>query len=120
MAVRTSRLDGVRVTPIGDGWQVKRDAEKTSATYASKGEAVRAARAAISHGGGILHVHEKGGRIRESITLGRSAAAKMGAVEGIDLGGRVKRDLEAFDQQDLGGEERRMRIRETYGRKSPR
>lgn len=124
MADRNLRTVGqsrsLRVTAAPGGWQVNRDGDATGAVHGSKAEALRAATAAVRKDGGILRIPGKSGRTRDSLILGRKAAAKMNAVEGIDIGGRVKRDLETFDREELGPEERRARIRETYGRKSSR
>ncbi len=89
-----------------------KDDEFSHATslYGTKAEAVEAARLLIQSKGGALRIHGRDGRIQESVTLGRKAAAKISAVERISLDGEVRRDLEAFDAQGLSPEERRARI----------
>lgn len=99
------------VIPSGQGWSIKKgESSQAASVYGTKAEAVEAARLLIHRKGGALRIHGRDGRIQESITLGREAAAKISAIEGISLEGEVRRDLEAFDGQSLSPEERRARI----------
>jgi len=60
-----------------------------------------------------------GGPGREvGITLGRAAAAKIQAVEGIVLTAEAQAMFCSFDEQGLSAAERRLRIFERYARRS--
>ena len=104
------------VVPTSGAWHVRREgARRASGVYESKAEAVAAARIILGKAGGVLRVKGKNGRLTESLTLGRNAAKKMAAVEGNSLDGGIQRDLRSFDRESLRPEERRSRIRDTYG-----
>ncbi len=51
--------------------------------------------------------------------LGRVAFAKISAIEGIDLNGAVRRDLEAFDRAGLSNAARRAAVTAKYGMPKP-
>lgn len=99
------------VIPHGRGWSIKSEgASRATSVHDTKAEAIEAARLLIHKRGGALRVHGRDGRVLESVTLGREAAAKISAVEGISLEGEARRDLEGFDSQSLSPQERRLRI----------
>ena len=52
----------------------------------------------------------------KGLVLGRSAAAKMNAVEGISLSKETREMLRRFDELGLSGEERRRLLTEAFGR----
>src|ERR1044072_1613533 len=111
------------VSPRGGGWSIKGGgASGALSVHGTKAEAIEAAGALMQKAGGALCVHGRDGRVLESVTLGRKAAAKTSAVEGISLEGEGRRDLEGFDSQGLSPEERRRRIGLKYaaGAKAPR
>ena len=59
-----------------------------------------------------------GGRRNTGITLGRAAAAKIQAVEGIVLSAEAQAMFRSFDEQGLSASERRRRIFDRYAKRS--
>lgn len=111
------------VSPRGDLWAIRSEgSSRASGVYDTQAEAIEAARLLVQKGGGALRIHGRDGRVLESLSLGREAAAKISAVEGISLEGEVRRDLEGYDREGLSPEERRRRIGLKYaaGAKAPR
>lgn len=111
----------VDVAPRGDGWQIKREgASRASSVHDSKADAVSAASQMMRRGGGLLRVHARNGSVQQQVTIGRKAAAKISAVEGIKLDSQSKRNLTRLDRVDITVEERRTRIIAEYGSDSKR
>jgi hypothetical protein len=52
----------------------------------------------------------------KGFVLGRQRFAKISAVEGIDLDGDVRRELEAFDAMGLSSDARRAAVKAKYGK----
>jgi hypothetical protein len=107
----------VHVVPKDGGWQVRREgADRATGVYGTQAEAAEAAQSALRRSGGELRVQDRGGRIRESMTLGREAMAKIAAVEGIHLSSESKRMLEDLDRAGASGKERRRSIARQFGK----
>ena len=116
---RVSAPLAIDVAPRGEGWQIKRDgASRVSSVHESKADAVSAASRMMRHGGGLLRVHAGNGRVQQLVTIGRKAAAKIGAVEGIHLDSESKRDLVTLDREGVSTDQRRSRMSASYGRDS--
>jgi hypothetical protein len=93
------------------GWQVKGGTSgRAIETYRTQSEATEAARGALRRSGGQLLVQGLDGRVRETMTLGRDAMAKIAAVEGIHLSPAMTRTLEVLDRRGATSEERRLAI----------
>jgi hypothetical protein len=111
----------VDVAPRGDVWQIKREgASRASSVHESKAEAVSAASQMMRRNGGLLRVHARNGCVQQQVTIGRKAAAKISAVEGIKLDSRSRRHLVRLDRDDVSVEERRTRMIAGYGSDSKR
>ena len=54
----------------------------------------------------------------KGMIVGRAAAAKISAVEGIVLSTEMRKLFRLFDEQGLSADERRRRLVERYGKKS--
>ncbi|MEK7192778.1 MAG: hypothetical protein AAB682_01450 [Patescibacteria group bacterium] len=52
----------------------------------------------------------------QSYTIGRSAFAKISAVEGIHLTPALRKDFQIFEQKKLSHEDRRQAISKKYAR----
>jgi len=111
----------VHVAPTDGCWQVWHEgADRAAGVYRTQTEATEAteaAQSAIRRSGGELRVQGRGGRIRESMTLGRDSMARIAAVEGIHLSSESKRTLEDLDRAGASGEERRRSIARQFGKK---
>jgi len=102
------------VVPRDGGWQVRREgADRATGIYGTQAEAPQSA---FRRSGGELRVQDRGGRIREGMTLGRESMAKIAAVEGIHLSSESKRMLEDLDRAGASGEERRRSIVRRLGK----
>jgi hypothetical protein len=112
-------LERMSVVAIEGGWQVRGETSSSAdGVYSTQTEATEAARQALRRSGGQTVVHGADGRIRESITLGRDAMAKIAAVEGIHLSPAMTRMLEALDRQGASSAERRLAIAQQFGKKA--
>ena len=99
------------VTRSDTGWQVRQEgSSRAIGAFPSQAEATEAAKTALRKSGGELRVHGRDGRIRESLTLGRNAMAKIAAVEGIYLSSDLKRVLNDLDRNGASNDERRRTI----------
>lgn len=108
----------VHVVPADGGWQVRHEgADRVAGVYSTQAEATEAVESALRRSGGELMVQGHDGRIRESMTLGRDAMAKIAAVEGIHLSSGSKRLLEDLDRAGASGEERRRSIARQFRKK---
>lgn len=106
----------IDVAPRGDCWQIKREgASRVSSIYESKADAVSAASQMMRRAGGLLRVHARNGRVQQLVTIGRKAAAKLSAVEGIELDSKSKRQLVTLDREDVSVEKRRSVMTAGYG-----
>lgn len=68
--------------------------------------------------GGALRIQGPDGREHERFTIGRTAFAKVSAVEGIRLSDEMIQDLRDFDRRKLSDDERGRAIARKYGRKA--
>ena len=108
----------IHVVLTEGGWQVRHEgADRATGVYRTQTEATEAAQSAMRRSGGALTVQRRDGRIRESMTLGRDAMAKIAAVEGIHLSAESKRTLQALDRAGASGKERRRSIARQFGKK---
>jgi hypothetical protein len=67
--------------------------------------------------GGTVRIQGPDGRERQRFAIGRTAFAKISAVEGIRLSDEMIRDLRDFDRRRLSDDERGRAIMRKYGRK---
>ncbi|MFL6844212.1 MAG: DUF2188 domain-containing protein [Allosphingosinicella sp.] len=106
----------MEVAPRGDGWQIKREgASRASKVFESKADAIGAAKQMMRREGGLLRLHAGSGRVHEQVTIGRKAAAKISAVEGIVLDKASKRELASSDRDGMSVEERLARLSAAFG-----
>ena len=114
-ASASRHIDVVR----GDGgWEVRCDrAGRTADVYRTEADAHEAAKAVLRKSGGTLAVHGSDGRLRESMTLGRDAMAKIAAVEGIHLSRDMRRTLDELDRTGASSAERRRAVALQFGKK---
>lgn len=106
----------VHVTLNGSGdWLVRGSGGAEDMVFTTQAEAVRAAQAAVREAGGQLHVHTADGPMRKTFTLGRSAMAKLNAIEGVGLTRAGEAKFQDFDRQDLSPSQRRAALRESIG-----
>jgi hypothetical protein len=109
----------LHVVPTDGGWQVRRDGDdRAKGIYRTQAEAAEAARSALRLSGGELRVQSRDGRVRESMTLGREAMARIAAVERIHLSAKSMRLLADLDRVGASGEERRRSIARQFGKKA--
>ena len=88
----------VSVLLHGSGWAVQRPGPDGLTVYESQDAAMDAARAELRDSGGVLCVHGRDGRLRESLTLGRSRIARINAVEGVSLSRETEEQFRQFDR----------------------
>lgn len=89
---------GVAVRRNGAGWILSSTAGDAPVHFSTRAEAVAAAKRALARRGGSLTIHEAGGKVRETLTLGRDAAVRLNGIEGVALNAasrRLLRDVEA-------------------------
>ena len=104
---KSTAPQAVHVVPHGSGWAVsKPDVAGEGNVHPTRSEALRAAEDSLRTQGGKLRVKERGGRWRESFTIGRSGFARISAVEGIHLPGDMEKHLRELDRQGLSPEDR--------------
>lgn len=92
-------------------------ARRSGVVYSTQAEAIEAARQIVGDKGGMLRIHGRDGRVRESFTIGREGFAKISAIEGIRLSGDMKQVFREFDSRGLSAEDRRREIVNRYGKK---
>lgn len=89
---------GVAVRRNGSGWVLSSTTGEASEHFSTKAEAVAAAKRALARQGGTLTLHEAGGKVRETLTLGRDTAVRLNGIEGVALNAasrRLLRDVQA-------------------------
>lgn len=89
---------GVAVQRNGSGWIMSSTTGDASAPFPTKAEAVAAAKRALARQGGALTIHEAGGKVRETLTLGRDTAVRLNGIEGVAMNTatrRLLRDVQA-------------------------
>lgn len=72
--------------------------EDASVHFPTRAEAVAAAKRALARQGGTLTIHEAGGKVRETLTLGRDTAVRLNGIEGVAMNAasrRLLRDVQA-------------------------
>lgn len=105
------------MSPHGNGWAVsKPDAVEEGNVHPTRSEALRAAEDSLRTQGGKLRIKERGGRWRESFTIGRSGFARISAVEGIRLPSDIEKHLRELDRQGLSPEDRLRAIMHKLGK----
>ena len=97
------------------GWMVRSSNGPASMVFATQAEAIHAAQAAIREAGGLLQVHAVNGQLKKTFTLGRSAMAKLNAIEGVGLTRTGEAKFKDFDRQDLSPSQRRAALRDSIG-----
>jgi hypothetical protein len=102
----------IHVRPTKDGaWTVAARTGRAGKVFSTQAEAIKAAQSSVREAGGELFVHATQGPAKKSFTLGRTAMAKLNAVEGVALTPAAKAAFKAFDRQDLSPARRREALR---------
>lgn len=89
---------GVAVRRNGSGWILSSTTGDASAHFPTRAEAVAAAKRALARQGGTLTIHGAGGKVRETLTLGRDTAVRLNGIEGVAMNTatrRLVRDVQA-------------------------
>ena len=114
---RTEGQVRVHVVRKEGGWVVKREgAARATGVYSTQAAAAEAARSTLRRSGGELTIQGPDGGIRESMTLGRDAMARIAAVEGVHLSSEWNRRLAELDRIGASGDERRRSIARQFGK----
>ena len=96
-SVRSGTLS-LAVRRNGSGWILSSTSGDTSGDFSTKAEAVAAAKQALARQGGALTIHEAGGKVQETLTLGRETAIRLNGIEGVAMNTaarRLLRDVQA-------------------------
>jgi hypothetical protein len=107
------------VVRVSGGWVVRGSGPKARRhVYKTKSAAERNAKRKATEKAHMLPSLARNAE-HGRFTVGRSAFAKISAVEGLYLSSDMKRDFRYFDQKGLTGEKRRRAIISKYGGKAP-
>lgn len=110
--MNSSRLHALLVSRSkAGGWSVSRSGSEPVIMFPTKAAAIKAAQTIVREEGGVLAVRNANGKTANSFTLGRSAMAKLNAVEGVVSGNAVQKAFSAFDLVDATPAERRAGLR---------
>ncbi len=94
------------------GWMVV--AGRAGRLFATQQEAIDAARAVVRRRGGELRIHDPGGRVHASFTIGRDPFGRISAVEGITPTREALARSRDYDRRGLSPAERRAAIIEVH------
>lgn len=98
----------------GEGWAVKAKQINASGVYATKAEAVQAARKTVGAKQSEPSGQKRPDHQRQSFTIGRADFQRISAVEGVRPTVDALARARKFDSQGLPSEERRRVIIEAY------
>lgn len=107
----------LHVMPADGGWTVKQAGTVGVQRFRTRQQATKAAQELLRQSGGSLRVHGPNGKVVDTVTLGRDRMAAINRVEGLRLTDRMSREFAEFDRLGLSPEQRRERLRESYGQK---
>lgn len=111
ITARSTHPTGVKVVvrPGKGQWTVT-SASAVAHSFATKRDAVSAAKKAVAGSGGKVVVHAANGQVKEMLTLGTHTAVRMNAVEGLALNQASRRLIKSFAGKALSSDQERAEI----------